>query len=208
MVTAARVEWCGLSQQWRPRTRNECMSPSFVSGRASDLPCEYRRSRPTVVVTLTGEVSMIWLLLCILPVASFVALDLICGGEPPAVVQRVRSAARFLGSRLPLVSRLARRSIRLVRLPCASRRPVHDVFDTLHVQSRLGAVADEILRLESDRLVFAKAARLRATHRAYDDLLAEACRLAEVRTAGDGVRSGDDARMHAELELASRGWSW
>jgi hypothetical protein len=107
-----------------------------------------------------------------------------------------------------------------------------DVFDTLRVQARLGAVADEILRLESDRSIFARAARLRAIRRAYDDLLTEACVLAGVGLDEVGLvegalvdagpipnaRSGDDlqvrirnsdaARANAELELASRGWSW
>jgi hypothetical protein len=150
---------------------------------------------------------MIWLLLCVLPVTLFWALDMVCGARPPKVLRSLWRAAE------PRVERaVSHRSLR--RLRPRRRRPAFDVFDTLRLQSRLGAVADEILRLESDRRVFAKAARLRATHRAYDDLLAEACRLAEVRPvdgAGpDALRPGDvdDARAHAELELASRGWSW
>jgi hypothetical protein len=162
-----------------------------------------------VEVTLTGEVGMIWLLLCTLPVTLFWLLDMLCGARPPRLVRLLWRGVERAASRLSPVRFVPR------------RRQVVDVFDTLRLQSRLGAVADEILRLESDRRVFAKAARLRATHRAYDDLLAEACRLAQVRPAdggdpeagrysGPGVVHGgvDDARAHAELELAARGWSW
>ena len=152
---------------------------------------------------------MIWLLLCVLPVTLFWVLDMLCGARPPKLLRLLGRRVRRAATRLSAVGPLRR------------RRQVVDVFDTLHLQSRLGAVADEILRLESDRRVFAKAARLRATHRAYDDLLAEACRLAQVlpvdgagpgpvRYTGPGVVHGeaDDARAHAELELAARGWSW
>jgi hypothetical protein len=167
---------------------------------------------------------MRWLLIAVLPVTVFAALDLLCRGESPAVLRRLGRLLRRLRGRLA-------RSFS----PADARRPgptTGDVFDTLRVQSRLGAVAGEILRLESDGSVFARASRLRATRRAYDDLLTEACRLAEVPPesvglvdcglldAGPvpGARSGDDlevrvrnsdaARAEAEFELASRGWSW
>lgn len=137
------------------------------------------------------------MLLAVLPVTVFAGLDMLCRGEFPAVLRPLRRALRRLPGR-PAVSR--------------PRKPVVvDVFDTLRVQSRLGAVADEILRLESDRSVFARASRLRAALRAYDDLLTEACRLAGVRLDAVGPVDYpfvDAAREKAELELASRGWSW
>lgn len=146
---------------------------------------------------------MTWLILLVMPTAMFVALDLLCRGSfgLPRGLRWLRSIPLPHASVRRLVMRLrARRGERLVRV---------DVFDTFHLQARLGAVADEIRRLESDRLVYAKAHRLRAARGAYDDLLAEACRFADVHTPDQG-RSGDvdAARMHAELELASRGWSW
>jgi hypothetical protein len=153
---------------------------------------------------------MVWLLLFLVPVTVFAGLDLLCRGEPPAALRRLSR----IGSR-------------------AGRRPAPppaDVFDTLWVQSRLGAVADEILRLHSEPEVYARAARLRAARRAYDDLLADACRLAGVglddvglagpvppqvaaraRLLGEslgGLPISDAARTSAELELAARGWSW
>ena len=144
-----------------------------------------------------------WLLLVLLPVTVYAVLDLLCRGEPPKALRRPGRALCRLGARLA-----ARPLETLWGGPPARRRamPV-DVFDTFRVQVRLGEVADEILRLESDGSVFARAARLRASRRAYDDLLTEACQL-----AGDdlGVQAHDSdaARAEAELALASRGWSW
>lgn len=173
---------------------------------------------------------MSWLLLLLLPVTFFAGLDLLCRGEVPAVLRRaaaavvrvLRGIARSGSRRGPVASVVGRR-----RPP-----PSVDVFDTLRVQSRLSAVADEIVRLESDSSVFARAARLRASRRAYDDLLTEACRLAGVGLDTVGlvdaglvdagavpgahaaddlevrVRNSDAARANAEFELAARGWSW
>lgn len=148
---------------------------------------------------------MTWLILLVMPTVMFVALDLLCRGSfrLPRGLGRLRAIPLPRAVRRSLTLRLrARRGERLVRV---------DVFDTFHLQARLGAVADEIRRLEADRLVYAKAHRLRAARGAYDDLLAEACRCADVRAPGGLGRDGadvDGARMSAELELASRGWSW
>lgn len=154
---------------------------------------------------------MTWLILLIMPTLMFVAVDLMCRGtfRPPALVRRLVDALR---PRTVALRSRARRGERLVR---------DDVFQTFHLQTRLGAVADEIRRLESDRDVFARAHRLRAARGAYDGLLAEACRAADVRddvsdldepddqrNGRAGARDVDAVRMHAELELASRGWSW
>ena len=54
-----------------------------------------------------------------------------------------------------------------------------DVVD--EVARRLGSLAEEIQRLEGDRLVFAKAHRIKVAQSAYDAVLGEACRLAGVQ---------------------------
>lgn len=83
----------------------------------------------------------------------------------------------------------------------------HDPFVTLRVQERLGAVAHHVRRLEGDERTFARAERIIASQLAYDQLLAEACRLAgvEVRAAAKGDAK---ERFREEVELAARGWSW
>ena len=99
---------------------------------------------------------------------------------------------------------------RLERLAARVRRerpPVYDPFATLHLQSRLGIVADHMRALELDPHTFARAERLIASGLAYDQLLAEACKLAgvevEVHAKGDGAE-----RFREEVELAARGWAW
>ena len=83
--------------------------------------------------------------------------------------------------------------------------PTPDPFEVLRVQTRLAELSRQILALEADRHVFAKAHRLRATRAAYDDLLLEACRLAGVAvTEPRGVQE----RWREEVELSSRGWTW
>jgi len=85
--------------------------------------------------------------------------------------------------------------------------PVYDPFTTLHVQSRLAKVAEHVRELEADPHAFARAERLIASQLAYDQLLAEACKLAGVEVEehpkGDGAE-----RFREEVELASRGWAW
>lgn len=98
------------------------------------------------------------------------------------------------------LERLARR----VRPP---QEPAPDPFAVLRVQTRLGALADEVRTLQDDVQVYAKAHRLRATRAAYDDLLEEACRLAGV-PVDPATPRGEGERMREEVELAARGWSW
>jgi len=82
-----------------------------------------------------------------------------------------------------------------------------DPFATLRVQQRLGAVADHVRALEVDPRTFARAERIIASQLAYDQLLAEACRLAGVDVQPHV--SGDPAeRFREEVELAARGWTW
>ena len=85
--------------------------------------------------------------------------------------------------------------------------PVADPFQALRVQERLGAVADHVRALEVDAHTFARAERIIASQLAYDQLLAEACKMAGVEVL---VRPLGDAqeRFREEVELASRGWSW
>jgi aminoglycoside phosphotransferase len=82
-----------------------------------------------------------------------------------------------------------------------------DPFQALRVQERLGAVADHVRALELDARGFARAERIIASQLAYDQLLAEACKMAGVevlvRPLGD-----PQERFREEVELASRGWSW
>jgi hypothetical protein len=91
-------------------------------------------------------------------------------------------------------------------LPRSRRPPRPDPFETLHVQTRLHVVAVEIRELEVDSTVFARAARLEARSAAYDALLRNACELAGVVDLDEVT--GRDGRMHRELQLTERGWSW
>ena len=82
-----------------------------------------------------------------------------------------------------------------------------DPFDALHVQVRLGIVAQHLQRLEADRHAWARAERIIASQLAYDALLADACRLAGVEVLPSA--KGDPwERMREEVELAARGWTW
>ena len=81
-----------------------------------------------------------------------------------------------------------------------------DPFATIHLQHRLGVLAEQIRRLEDDHYVYAKAQRLIAHRGAYDDLLDEAFTLAGLPLPEQG--RGEARRLDAELELAGRGWSW
>ena len=104
------------------------------------------------------------------------------------------------------------RSLLAARLERVAERLRHgpdrpDPFEILRLQTRLGVVADQVRLLEGDDHVYAKAARLRATQAAYDDLLEEACRLAGVPVERDGRRR-EQERLREEVELAARGWSW
>lgn len=83
------------------------------------------------------------------------------------------------------------------------------------MQLRLGALATELRSLEAvnaDRIFYARAHRIHTRLQAYDQLLAEACKLANVPIEGIDRESGsypsEDERFRAEIELAARGWHW
>jgi len=94
----------------------------------------------------------------------------------------------------------------------SSRSAEPDPFEVLAVQMRLAAVAAQLRSLEfGDQRTWALAKRLEATQVAYDDLLAEACRLAGITpdVPPPGVRRrSEPERLSDELALAQRGWSW
>ena len=138
---------------------------------------------------------MTWALLFLISVAPTVLLGAVWALIPsPDEPPRWRTA---LADRLEALADRVR-----------SRRPEpYDPFVTLRVQERLGAVAEHVRRLEEDERAFARAERIIASQLAYDQLLAEACRLAgvEVRPAAKGDAK---ERFREEVELTSRGWTW
>lgn len=144
-----------------------------------------------------------WLILwLVLPALTFsVVLRMIPGAEssPRRRAARERRQARVAGALDHVATR--------VRHGRHGAPPPPDPFDALHVQMRLGIVADHLRRLEEDTHAWARAERIIASQLAYDALLAEACRLAGVevlpRAKGDPWE-----RMREEVELASRGWTW
>ncbi len=93
-------------------------------------------------------------------------------------------------------------------------RPQHEVdpFDALSVQIRLGVIAAQLRSIEDDPRIWARARRFQATQHAYDDLLAQACRLAGIDLDEAEHRYGrnrtEPERLREEVELASRGWTW
>ncbi|QCB92385.1 hypothetical protein [Cellulomonas shaoxiangyii] len=138
---------------------------------------------------------MTWALLLLTAVAPTVLLA--------AVWSLIPSAEERPRWRVALAERLERAAARLRR-----ERPVpEDPFQTLRVQQRLGVVAAHVRRLEDDDRMFARAERIIASQLAYDQLLAEACRMAGVEVLP--AAKGDPAeRFREEVELAERGWSW
>ena len=105
--------------------------------------------------------------------------------------------------------RVTRPTVKLIRrIPHPRREVTPDPFEALRVQTRLGAVADEIRTLHFDGRIYARAARLEARSAAYDALLCEACELAGVEVDVDQAERRDATRMRQEVELASRGWYW
>jgi hypothetical protein len=66
--------------------------------------------------------------------------------------------------------------------------------------------------LKADGDAYARAHRLQAALAAYDDLLAEACRVAGVphdsAAAGGGEELREQQRLREEMELSARSWSW
>ena len=132
------------------------------------------------------------LLLTLTPGLLFVALlQLMPGDAPP----RWRL---WLAARLEAVAERLRRPHRTV---------APDPFDALRVQDRLGVVARHVQRLEEDRRAMARAERIIASQLAYDDLLAEACRMAGVEVPPH-AKGDPTERFREEVELAGRGWAW
>lgn len=80
-----------------------------------------------------------------------------------------------------------------------------DPFETLTVQLRLTRIVGEIRRLERDQGRWARAHHLAAATRAYDDLLADAARLAgmPLPDAAPPIR-----RVMIESALRHDGWDW
>lgn len=91
-------------------------------------------------------------------------------------------------------------------------KPAPDPLVTLRLQSRLGQLAAELRQVEEDPGLYARAHHWFAVQNAYDALLREACRLANLPVDADPLhadeRSAADERLREELELSSRGWSW
>lgn len=93
-----------------------------------------------------------------------------------------------------------------------SRTEPVDPFAALTVQIRLGVVATQLRTIENDPRIWARARRFQATQHAYDELLAQACRLAGVEVDADDRRPGryrtEPERLREEVELVARGWTW
>lgn len=94
----------------------------------------------------------------------------------------------------------------------ARRKPAPDPLATLRLQIRLGELATELRRIEEDTDLYARAHHWLAVQSAYDALLREACRLADLPAEATPLRAGGHAgageRLREELELSARGWSW
>ena len=148
--------------------------------------------------------ALVWMVLPAVVFGSLASVFL----EPEAPRWQVR-----LAQSLRRVARLLRRPFRGWSQSRASRRtPPPDPFAALSVQVRLGLVADQLRALEADQHAWARGKRLLATQAAYDDLLAEACRLAGVEVADPAypgaLTASEPERFREEMELAARGWSW
>lgn len=135
---------------------------------------------------------MVFLLLCLSPTILF---GLLWRMFPPG-----GATPRW---RLCAASVLERAARHLRRHP----PPGPDPFVALRLQTRLGVVAANAQRLESDPTAFARAHRLIAMMLAYDQLLEEACVLAGVETVALQPNNPDE-RFRKEVELTARGWSW
>jgi hypothetical protein len=139
---------------------------------------------------------MHWVLLFLLPSVVFGLLALALPGIGPTPHWR-------------LVLRRWRRRV-TGRL---GREQSCDPFEVLRLQTRLTAVAHEVRELKTDDDAYARAHRLQAALAAYDDLLAEACRVAGVpqdsaAADGGGDELREQQRLREEMELCARSWSW
>jgi hypothetical protein len=88
-----------------------------------------------------------------------------------------------------------------------------DPFEVLSVQMRLSVIAADIRAIEDEPHLYARAHHLHAARVAYDDLLAEACRLAGLEPGPRMSFSVPeekrfDERLREEVELTALGWTW
>ena len=90
----------------------------------------------------------------------------------------------------------------------APAAPTSDPFAALGVQFALGRLTAELEALSTQDQVFGRGFRLAATKAAYDDVLAEACVLSEVRLQRSRNSDPEVVRIMAETALADRGWTW
>jgi hypothetical protein len=139
---------------------------------------------------------MHWFLLFLLPSAVF--------GLLAAALPGVGPTPRW---------RLALRGWRMQTARRIRRDPACDPFEVLRLQTRLAAVAREVRMLTADSDAYGRAHRLQAALAAYDDLLAEACRVAGVPEApaeapGASEERRARQRLREEMELSARSWHW
>lgn len=110
----------------------------------------------------------------------------------------------------PSDSRVKRAGGWVVSRPWAVRHrpvsePVVDPFAVLEVQFRLDRLAAEIADLERHPHGSARGHHLRVALAAYDDVLGQACRMADVPV---DTQPGAAGRRRREAALRSRGWCW
>ncbi len=87
------------------------------------------------------------------------------------------------------------------------RRRAPDPFAVLELQLTLGRLTAELDTLaRAGGTVFALAHHAEAATRAYDQTLAEACRLVGAPVPQNGPRSS--RRLLMEAELVNAGWTW
>lgn len=151
---------------------------------------------------------MVWSLLLwmVLPALTFAVLLRLLPGEGSTPRRRAgrrgRPAGRLRGGAATALDRVA------TRLRHGQHgEPEPDPFDALHVQVRLGIVAEHLRRLEDDPHAWARAERIIASQLAYDALLADACRLAGIEVL-PRVKGDPWERVREEVELTARGWTW
>lgn len=141
--------------------------------------------------------------LALAPVAMFALLWLLV-----LAPSRYRAAVT---APLRVPARAAARLFR--RLTAGRRRPkatiaVVDPFVALSVQMALGRLEAELTQLAADESAFARGFRVAATQAAYDDVLAQACALAQIPLQRSRQDDRKVARLMEELALAERGWMW
>ena len=94
------------------------------------------------------------------------------------------------------------------RTTAVAHAPAVDPFAALGVQFALGRLTAELEALAADDQVFARGIRVAATQAAYDDVLEQACVLAQVPRQRDKHDNREVTRLIEEAALAERGWTW